>query len=333
MRLGRAISSALDADVDVRAEKDGTWRVAVAGSPRLERLRAVWLRNGWPADVDAALNQFPEAKLLVAPSFSSGARDALNARGVNWVDEVGAANIKAPGLIVRIERPPTASETRSKWPSWSPLAIRAAEAVLVLDPPTISTTWLAEHAECSVPRASGILQTWDTAGWTQKRGPSRGRGAHRVLQAPDELLASWAEHLIAEPVERWFAHTTSRELHDLEQRLGQALAGLTFAWTGWAAAEHLAPFVTQLPVLHLRLSEIHARRELEPALRDAGATMTEDAGRIEIWRAPVDAFHHLTGSKSGPVLSWPRVLADLTRLGGRGVDAAEHLRDVMRSTA
>jgi len=332
-RIGRAVSSALKADVDVREGREGMWRVAVAGFPRLPRFRTLWLRHGWPADVDAALQRFPAATLLVAPSFSPGAREALNARGVNWVDEVGAANIDAPGLIVRIDRAPAPSEARPKSLAWSPLAVRAAEAVLMLDPPTLSTSWLAEHAECSVPRASGILQTWDTAGWTEKRGPSRGRGAHRVLQAPTELLASWTEHLNAEPVERWFAHSTSRDLHDLEQRLGQAFAGLTFAWTGWAAAEHLAPFISQLPVLHLRISEIHARRELEPALRDAGATMTEDAGRIEIWRAPADAFHHLTTSDDGPVMSWPRVFADLTRLGGRGVDAAEHLHDVMQSNA
>ena len=309
------------------------WRVAVAGFPRVPPLRTVWLRHGWPADVDAALGRFPDATLLVAPSFSPGAREALNARGVHWVDEVGAANVNVRGLIARVDRAPASSDARPKSLSWSPLAARAAETVLVLEPPTLSTTWLAEHAECSVARAGGILQTWDAAGWTEKRGPSRGRGAYRVLEAPAELLASWTEHLNAGPVERWFAHSTSRDLHEPQRRLGEALSGLTFAWTGWAAAEHLAPFVTELPVLHLRLSEAHARRELEPALREAGATLTEDAGRIEIWRAPSDAFRHLTASGRGPVMSWPWVFADLTRLGGRGVDAAEHLRDVMQSEA
>ncbi len=331
-RIARAVSSALDADVAVRERKDGTWQISMAGSRRVPRLRAVWLRQGWPADVEAALLRFPDATLLVAPSFSAGARDTLNARGINWVDEVGAANINAPGLIVKLDHPPAPSKERPRSLSWSPLAVRAAEAVLVLDPPELSTGWLAESAGCSVPRASGILQAWDAAGWTEKRGPERGRGAHRIVRAADELLASWTEHLNAQPIERWFAHSTSRDMHDLQKRFGRALAELTCGWTGWAAAEQLAPFVTEVPVLHLRISEAHARRELEPALRDAGATLTEDAGRIEIWRAPVDAFRHLTTLDDGPVMSWPRVFADLTRLGGRGIDAAEHLRDVMQSS-
>lgn len=146
-------------------------------------------------------------------------------------------------------------------------------------------------------------------------------------------MASWVEHLNAQPLERWFAHSTGRDLHELAHRLARALSGLGFAWTGWVAAERPAPFVSELPTLHLRLSEVHARRDLEPALRNAGATMTEDAGRIEIWRAPADAFGHLTSSDDGPVMSWPRVFGDLTRLGGRGADAAEHLRDVMQSKA
>jgi hypothetical protein len=42
-----------------------------------------------------------------------------------------------------------------------------------------------------------------------------------------------------------------------------------------------------------------------------------------------DAFGLTTPSPVGPIVSWPRVYADLKRLGGRGDDAAEHLRDVI----
>lgn len=211
------------------------------------------------------------------------------------------------------------------------MAVRAAEAVLVIGAEELTTGWLAEQADCSVPRASGILQAWDSAGWTEKRGPDRGRGAHRVLLASAELLASWAEHLNASPIERWFAHSTRRDLHDLETRLDRALAGRTYGWTAWTAAERLAPFVTEFGVLQLRVGEVHTRRDIEGALREAGATLTEDAGRIELWRTETDAFRRLTTSGGGPLMSWPRVYADLARLGGRGLDAAEHLRDVMQS--
>jgi hypothetical protein len=42
-------------------------------------------------------------------------------------------------------------------------------------------------------------------------------------------------------------------------------------------------------------------------------------------------FSLTTPSPSGPLVSWPRVYADLKRHGGRGDDAAQHLRDVMES--
>jgi hypothetical protein len=64
------------------------------------------------------------------------------------------------------------------------------------------------------------------------------------------MLESWAMHLNATPVERWFAHTTSRDLQDVQTRLAKAFDAVAFGWTGWSAAQQLAPFVTQLPVLH-----------------------------------------------------------------------------------
>ena len=143
------------------------------------------------------------------------------------------------------------------------------------------------------------------------------------------MLGSWTAHLNAMPVERWFAHTTSRDLEDVQTRIADALGDATFAWTGWAAAQRLAPFVTQLPVLHLRVDERYAHRDLARPLRDAGLTLTDGAGRIELWRTQGNAFGLTTPSPVGPIVSWPRVYADLKRLGGRGGDAAEHLRDVM----
>lgn len=329
-RLRRALSTVLDAEVTVRADDDQPWHVGVAGIRPTARFRAIWVRRGWPADVGEAIKRAPDATLVVAPALSPGARDLLADRGLNWADETGGARIQAPGLIVRLDGEPVADPKPQKL-SWSPIAVQAAEAVLSLSPAQLTTGWLAEHARCSVPRASGILQQWDAEGWTTKRGPARGRGASRTLDDVDALLGAWTAHLNAEPTERWFAHTASRDLADVQQRLTAALGGVTFAWSGWFAAEQLAPFVTQMPVLHLRVAESHPRRELEHALRDGGVTMTADTGRIEIWRTTAGAFEFVAASVRGPLCSWPRVYADLQRAGGRAADAAEHLRAVMTS--
>ena len=329
-RLRRVLSSVLDTEVAVGARGDQAWPVAVGATTPSTRFEAIWVRRGWPADVQAAIDRAPGATLLVAPALSPGARSLLNSRGLNWADDTGGARIAAPGLIVRLDGEPI-PEPKPQTVSWSPVALRAAEAVLALAPAHLTTGWLAEHAKCSVPRASGILQQWDAQGWTSKHGPSRGRGASRAVDQPDALLEAWTAHLNAQPLDRWFAHTTDRDLLAVQTRLTTALTKATFAWTGWLAAEVLAPFMTQLPMLHVRVDEAHLRRDLEPALRDAGLTPTDDAGRVEIWNTPADAFDFATTSARGPLCSWPRVCVDLVRIGGRGVDAAEHLRDVMKS--
>jgi hypothetical protein len=329
-RLRRVLSTVLGSEVTIGAGSDQPWQVAVSGIRPSAHFRALWVRRGWPADVGAAIERAPDASLVVAPALSPGARKLLADRGLNWADETGGARIQAPGLIVRLDGEPVA-DPKPRELSWSPIALRAAEAVLAFSPAQLTTGWLAEHARCSVPRASGILQQWDAEGWTTKRGPARGRGASRTLDQANALLDAWTAHLNAEPPDRWYAHTTSRDLADVQARLAAALDGLTFGWSGWFAAEQLAPFVTQMPVLHLRVAETHPRHEVEHALRAGGVTMTDDAGRIEIWRTNADAFEFVAASARGPLCSWPRVYADLVRIGGRAADAAEHLRDVMKS--
>jgi Transcriptional regulator, AbiEi antitoxin, Type IV TA system len=330
-RVARAVSTALDADVLVQPAIDGTHALNVVGLPRQPSFRTVWIRRGWPGDVRARLERFPAVTLVVAPELSSGARRLLDEQAVNWVDETGAASIRGEGLLVHVDRASAPPDPRPHEVAWSQMAVLAAEATLSARPAQITTAWLAEHAGCSIARASRILSGWDREGWTSKQGPARGRGAHRVLERPDSMLGSWTAHLNAIPIERWYAHTTSRDLLDVQKHLTHALGDATFGWTGWGAAQQLAPFVTQLPVLHLRVDERYAHRDLAPRLQNAGLTVTDDAGRIELWRTPGNAFRFTRPFPSGPVVSWPRVYADLRRLGGRGDDAAEHLRDVMES--
>jgi hypothetical protein len=331
-RIARALRSVLDTDVEVeRAHDGGDYRVrvpALAGEPQFA---AAWIRRGWPAEVRAQLDRSPGLTLLVAPEFSSGARRLLDDHAINWVDEAGAASLRAPNLLVRIDRGPAPKDPQPHAASWSASSLLAAEAVLAHRPAQITTAWIAEHAGCSIPRAGAILTAWDREQWTAKEGPARGRGAHRVLAEPGAMLASWTAHLNAAPLERWFGHTTGRDLEALTGQLGDVLRDWSFAWTGWVAVGRLAPYLTQLPVLHLRVDERYTSAQLAPSLRAAGVTLTEDAGRIEFWRTAADALRLAMPSPVGPIASWPRVYADLQRLGGRGHDAAEHLREVMEA--
>jgi hypothetical protein len=58
----------------------------------------------------------------------------------------------------------------------------------------------------------------------------------------------------------------------------------------------------------------------------AGVSEIDEGGRVEFWRADKRVLE-LASSKDGvPVASAPRVFGDLTSFGGRGQDAAEHLK-------
>ena len=266
-RITRAVSTVLDADVLVQPATDDTHALRVVGLHSQPRFRAAWVRRGSPAEVRARLERSPAVTLVVAPELSSGARQLLDERAINWADETGAASLRGAGLLVHVARAPAPKDPEPHGASWSEIAVLAAEATLAAGPAQITTAWIAEHADCSIARASRILTGWDQEGWTAKQGPARGRGAHRVLEHPDAMLESWTAHLNAMPLERWFAHTTSRDLDDMRASLAHALDDIAFGWTGWAAAQQLAPYLSQLPVLHLRVDERYARRDLAPRLR------------------------------------------------------------------
>jgi hypothetical protein len=115
-------------------------------------------------------------------------------------------------------RPPSAPTAAPRWPSSS------------------STTSSPARPGRSLSASASCPTSWATC--SSRRPAPRSAGA---------LLDAWSAHLNAKPLDRWFAHTTSRDLLAVEADVTEALTGLAFAWTGWLAAAELAPFMTELP--------------------------------------------------------------------------------------
>ncbi|WP_420638012.1 hypothetical protein [Candidatus Poriferisocius sp.] len=60
-----------------------------------------WIGEGTLGRVQELLGRRPpRSTIVVARHLSPGAREALSEAGIGWVDETGAAEIAAPGLIV-----------------------------------------------------------------------------------------------------------------------------------------------------------------------------------------------------------------------------------------
>ena len=297
-------------------------------------LRAQWVGAGWPEDVRAALEgqgegPWPAELVLLAREFSPGAIEVLAARSANWADESGAARISAPGLLVIRDgsrRPPPRRVL-----GWSASAVDIAELLLSQGwPEGFGTAELANKSGWSAPQVSQVLRLFDDEGWTSKYGPGRGRGAKRELVDSDGLLRSWSEAMADRPTPvREASRTVADPIAFLADELAPSLAdNVRWALGGWAAADEVAPFLTSVPTLQIHVHEDDFRGSLTTAMYDSGLREVEEGGRVQFRSAPASAIAR-SWSPSGrfPLASTPRIYVDLQRLGPRGSEAAEHLKE------
>jgi hypothetical protein len=116
----------------------------------------------------------------------------------------------------------------------------------------------------------------------------------------------------------------------LRERLAPALdRGLDWALSGWAGLELAAPFTTTTPSLHVYVAEDDFAGSLSDAIDRAGLREVDDGGRVIFWAADPRALAFATRHHEIPVVSPPRLFADLTALGGRGQDTADHVKELL----
>ncbi len=187
---------------------------------------------------------------------------------------------------------------------------------------------LARECGWSQAQISTVLAGFDRAGWTRKLGAQRGPRAWRILAESDGLLSAWSAAVAEEPRKRRLGHRATRDamilLHDA---LAPALEkGTKWGLSGWAGAEVRAPFMTAVPSLQIYVAEDQFAGPLSEAMETAGVREVEDGARVVFWAADERVLALADRDGGLPVVSPPRLYADLTALGGRGHDAAEHIK-------
>jgi hypothetical protein len=318
---------------------DGTTALRLEIDPEPTELRAHWIGSGWPQDVREAMADlelpedapWPRDLVLFGRRLSPGSIELIEERNGNWADEAGNAEILAPGAI--ISRRGAAPRATERAISWSRSAIDIGELLLSRSwPEGFGITELAEWTGWSSPRISQLLSVFDRRGWTVKQGPTRGRGARRELVDPGGLLAEWSKGLLEDddPVVREASRTISNVEEFLRKDLAPALsANLSWALGGWAASEELAPFLTTVPTLQIYVDDEDLWEQLDDALRAADLKEVSEGGRVQFMRANQNLLQRSSSVGGLTVASPPRVYADLLRLGPRGEEAAEHLKEVV----
>lgn len=317
--------------------------VNVAGGNATETLTLLWAGEGWPADIASVLagtpDPWPRDLVVVGRHFSPGALRTLRERDANWVDETGDTRIVGPSRLFVIRLRPRTAPTRQLTDErrfgWSASAVAIAEAILARPNEPVLNGAVAETTTFSAPQISRTLAHFDKRGWTRKSGSKRGRGAHRVLEDGEGLLRDWAAHVASEQRPTTIhAHALFKEpVVFLRENLVPALEQLgAWALSGWVGLELEAPYATQVPTLHVYLPESSFDDGRSDALLiQARLRRVEEGGRVVLWpAAPTILRLRKTARREVlPVVSTPRLYADLLRLGGRGVDAAEHVRETL----
>jgi hypothetical protein len=315
-------------------QHDDLVAVKVNGPGATQTFELRWAGRGWPGQVREAIQEietpWPRQRVITAERFSPGAIELLRERDANWADLAGQARIVAPGIVVFKDQPQRRQrEGEAPRFSWSPAAIAVAETLLdarikELPRPNV----IAEKLGWTVPRIRQVLQSFDREGWTEKIGPSRGSRAGRVLSDYEGLLESWSTLLAEERPPAVVSHLLMRDpLGFLRGELAEAIS-VAPAWavSGWAAAELRAPLVTVVPTVQVYVP-VDGLDEVAPMVLSAvGATEVAEGGRLELWGGDRAVFA-CAGSTDGlPIVSAPRLYADLLSFGGRGKDAADHVR-------
>ncbi len=314
-----------------------TAHVTISSGRTNHRLELRWVGRGWPADLEQVLDgvpaSWPRQLVLVAQRFSPGALEQLAELDANWVDEAGAARIEtASGLLVM--RHPRGDATRSKTAQgfrWASSSEEIAE-LLLARPPTgvFSAVELAERSGWSHAQTTKLLRQFNSRGWVDKVGGSRGVGSGWRLADPAGLLDAWTQHLISHPPQTVLAHRVlPNPMQFAREELVRALnKRMTWALSGWAGLELSAPFATAVPVLHVAVeAQTLVDGRLLEAMRLSRLREVDEGARVAFRALSPFVLSLAMKQRELPVVSAPRLYADLRALGGRGEEAANHVRE------
>jgi hypothetical protein len=298
------------------------------------RLEIVWLTEGWPSDVRRAIDgqptPWPRNVVIGAPQLSPGALDELRRRDANWLDECGNVRLVVPPGLAVVKSSPAPSPPKRWAFNWSASSVTIAELLLSSTSTRHALPQVAQQSAWSLPQTSLVLAAFDERGWTSRHGPKRGPGVWREVTNPGSLLDAWSDHLGKRRPARRLGHRSMRDpMATLEGEIAPRLADRgRWAVSGWAGLALTAPFMTQVPVLHLYLGADIYEQAAGKLLEEVEARPVDSGANIEVWRLDGPVISTMLKGDT-PVINAPRLYSDLLALGGRGEDAARHLRETV----
>lgn len=335
--MSSALSRVLERPIKSIEEVDGrSARAAVVVGASAHELELRWVGRGWPADLEKVLeslpDEWPRQLVLVGRRFSPGAIDQLSQSRANWLDETGAARIETDSGLLVVREPDESAAERGmpRGFRWAASSLEIAEWLLT-EPPreTFNARELTARAGWSYAQTTKVLRQLSARGWVKKTGSSRGVGSGWQLADAAGLLEAWTAYLVSHRPETVGAHRVLRDsMQFARTELAQTLsAEMQWALSSWAGLELAAPFVTTVPAIQVAVdADALVDGRLREAMRGLGLREVKEGARIEFFALSAFSLSLAREFHGLPVVSPPRLYADLWALGGRGEEAAEHVR-------
>jgi hypothetical protein len=261
--------------------------------------------------------------LLVSREISPGAQRILVEGGIDYLDAAGSVHLGLPRSFVHVEAPP-----QKKADAPRPKVVGKAAIIgelLLLEP---GKDWRVGEAavRCgiSIGLAHKVLANLESVGILASHGsgPSRRR---RLVDAP-ALLDRLAEDDGA--VRSWplgafrLFRSALETARDISQRLEQS--GVGHAITGAAAVSILAPVLTTVPAVEIRLA---AAVPIDSALETSGCRRVETGANVLFVQEQDDSGLAFRRNEQGMwVANAVRVYLDVLRDPRRGQEQADLLR-------
>ena len=266
--------------------------------------------------------------ILVAVHTSEGARQILEANGVAYLDGLGNASIRLPGVFVRTGSFSAAAVIVDREPVKARLAGKAgliAQALLLDRDRAWRVADIAAEAGVSAGLAHRVLARLEDA--TILAADGIGPRKVRRITNPEALLDLWAEEERERGARRTAAFVLARPGARTAALLSERLAGagIMHAITGIAAAAILAPALTSVPITYVRVT---AAVPVSEALNALDARQTDEGANLVIVQGADDAELRFRREVDGIWLAADtRIYLDSLRDPRRGKEQAQLFRE------
>lgn len=290
------------------------------------------------AELQRVLRLPRSSNALIATHAVSGAtREALAGSGISWIErDTGVVHLDTARFFVHLERSKASAEPHGgeRLLSFGGTTGLIAEVLLEYHrgrPFTLRE--VADRVGATKGRVSQVFSRLLALGFLDAEGQTRTRVYH--LRDPGRMLDEWGRSGPAAK-ESSNLYAWARTPTDLYRRLGRLDAsGIVWALGGVAAANSYVPSLSVLPTPEVWVNASVPAEQIALEL-EAEVVGASEAPNLRIWQSGADPALKLrqqirSAATDEPVwvTSRPRAYVEARSAGGRGIDAAEALRNEM----